>query len=75
MSDIADSPISKTGNEEWDRTFNECFYENARTVMWSHHCMHDGYIYVARGQECSWCGGTEDTELQSEKVVVPILTL
>ena len=51
---------NKTGNKEWDEVFNQCFYENMRTVMWSHHCMHDGYIYVARGQECSWCGAEEE---------------
>jgi hypothetical protein len=73
--EIAESPISKTGNSEWDDTFNECFYENAKTVMWPHSCMHDGYIYVARGEECSWCGGKEEDEPQGENVVVPILKL
>ena len=26
IMDIAESPISKTGNEVWDKTFNECFW-------------------------------------------------
>jgi quercetin dioxygenase-like cupin family protein len=43
--------------------------------MWPHSCMHDGYIYVARGEECSWCGGKEEDEPQGKNVVVPILKL
>ena len=74
MSDIAESPISKTGNAVWDDTFNKCFYENTMTVMWPHHCMYDGYIYVAKGDECSWCGATEDVEPEGKNVAVPILT-
>jgi hypothetical protein len=69
--DIAQSPISKTGNKVWDEVFNECFYMNMRTVMWSHHCMHDGHIYVARGQECSWCGAEEESEVNVENVALP----
>lgn len=60
--DIAESPISKTGNEEWDRTFNECFWSNMRTVLWAHSCMFEGSIYIGKDEICSWCGGTEDTE-------------
>ena len=45
MIEIAESPISKTGNSEWDDTFNECFYENAKTVMWPHSlCMTVTYM-------------------------------
>jgi len=73
--DIAQSPISKTGNKEWDEVFNECFYKNMRTVMWSHHCMHDGHIYVARGQECSWCGAEEESEVDAETVALPYLKM
>lgn len=75
MIDIAESPISKTGNAVWDDTFNKCFYENTMTVMWPHHCMYDGYIYVAKGADCSWCGATEDVEPEGENVLVPILKL
>jgi len=75
MMVIAESPISKTGNKEWDEVFNQCFYENMRTVMWSHHCMHDGHIYVARGQECSWCGAEEEHEMNAENVALPYLKM
>ena len=40
--DIAESPISRTGNREWDDTFNKCFYENMSTVVWPHSCMFEG---------------------------------
>jgi hypothetical protein len=33
--------------------------------------MHDGYIYVARGQECSWCGAEEEHEMNAENVALP----
>ena len=39
MIDIAESPISRTGNREWDDTFNKCFYDNMSTVVWAHGCM------------------------------------
>ena len=59
---IAESPLSKTGNEEWDRTFNECFWSNMSTVIWHHSCMFEGEIWVGKDEECSWCGGGEHTE-------------
>lgn len=75
MSNIAESPISKTGNAVWDDTFNKCFYENTMTVMWSHHCMYDGYIYVAKGEDCSWCGAEEEHEPNAENVALPYLKM
>ena len=59
---IAESPISRTGNEVWDKTFNDCFWQNMSTVVWNHSCMFDGDIWVGKDEECSWCGGTEDIE-------------
>ena len=63
--EIAESPISKTGNEVWDKTFNECFWENMRQVMWSHSCMFNGQHYVAKGYECNWCGCKEEDETKT----------
>ena len=60
--DIAESPLSRTGNEVWDKTFNECFWDNMSRVIWSHDCMFEGKIFVGLDEECSWCGATEDTE-------------
>ena len=31
--EIAESPISKTGNAVWDDTFNQCFYDNMAPSM------------------------------------------
>jgi hypothetical protein len=28
--------------------------------MWDHECPVDGSISVGEGEECSWCGATED---------------
>lgn len=63
MSEIAQSPISNTGNEEWDKTFNECFWANMSTILWSHNCMFDGSLWVGKGEECSWCGAVEEHEV------------
>ena len=68
--DIAESPISKTGNTDWDKTFNECFWENMRQVMWSHSCMFNGQHYVAKGYECNWCGCKEEDEPKPDYVEV-----
>ena len=62
LSQIAESPLSRTGNEEWDRTFNECFWSNMSTVIWHHSCMFEGDIWVGKDEECSWCGADEHTE-------------
>lgn len=75
---LAESPLSNTGDDIWDRTFNECFWANISTVMWNHSCMFDGNIWVGKDQECSWCGGTEDaegSEMKFVKVSSPLIKL
>lgn len=73
MSDIAESPISRTGNREWDDTFNKCFYDNMSTVVWAHSCMFEGAIFIGKGEECSWCGATEEHEPDVTYSQIPVI--
>ena len=42
----------KVFEDNWDRIFNK---------MWSHYCKQEkGVIYTGRGEECNWCGLTEE---------------
>lgn len=71
--EIAESPISKTGNAVWDNTFNQCFYDNMATVVWPHQCMFEGAVFIGKGEECSWCGHTEEAEINLTYTKIPVI--
>lgn len=74
MIEIAESPISKTGDAVWDKTFNECFWNNMSSVVWAHSCMFEGSIFIGKGEECSWCGATEEDEPDVTYSQIPVIT-
>jgi hypothetical protein len=46
----------------WDKIFSK---KETPSDMWNHHCKHNGELMISRGQECSWCGETEDGETET----------
>lgn len=55
-----------TYESNWDRIFeNENPLEGTPKnppEMWEHHCGLNGRHMVGVGEECNWCGATEDEE-------------
>jgi hypothetical protein len=51
----------KTYESNWDRIFSKKESDNPlEGGFWDHACTMNGQHYVARGEECSWCGERED---------------
>lgn len=54
------SSVSKQRfDENWDRIFGK---EKPVEGMWPHACEFNGYFFVGKNEECSWCGRTEQEE-------------
>lgn len=47
-----------TFDSNWDKIFAK---KTVPSNMWNHYCKHNGELMIAKGQECSWCGETEDS--------------
>lgn len=41
----------------WDKIFSK------KNDMWDHHCKHNGYMSIGKGEECTWCGAKEDEKV------------
>lgn len=51
----------KTYEDNWDRIFGKKDKE-----LWEHNCSVEGKIMVGVGEECSWCGSTENEKGEYE---------
>lgn len=53
-------PISdrKAYEDNWDRIFGK--NKDATSEFWEHNCKHNGKLMIASGEDCSWCGESQD---------------